>query len=34
MYTALILDVCLRRFAVSFQNGFAYYRPSKIPIYN
>ena len=34
MYTALFLDICLRRFAVSFQNEFTYYRPSKKPIYN
>ena len=34
MYAALFLDICLRRFAVPFQNDFAYYRPSKIPIYN
>ena len=34
MYTALFLDICLRRFAVPFQNEFADYRPSKIPIYN
>ena len=34
MYTVLFLDICLRRFAVPFQNDFADDRPSKIPIYN
>ena len=33
MYTALFLDICLRRFAVPFQNEFADYRPTKSPIY-
>ena len=34
MYTALFLDICLRRFAVPFQDEFADYGPSKIPLYN
>ena len=34
MYAVIFLDIGLRKFAVSFQNEFAYYSPSKKPIYN